>query len=88
MRNGITFLRSIAEVEYRLTVYRRGMAQNITYVEKSYRLMRKAIRGLAPDDYWTLYKAGPLCLPEREIDKGQIETKKDKPLNLQENETI
>ena len=62
------FIRRAFRVQYRLTVYAGGKYHN-TYGTK-----RRLLTGIAkrtPCDYWSIYKTGPLWLPEREVDNSE-----------------
>ncbi len=59
-------LRKAFSTQYRLTVVVDGRYRN-TYSADS-RLLRRMARHMTGVACWSLYKSGPLFLPEREVD--------------------
>lgn len=62
-------------VQYRLSVLYHGDNWYRNTYGTDGRLLRRMARNTASADHWTLYKSGPLFLPEREVDsdtKGEI----------------
>lgn len=60
--------RKLFRVSYRLTVIVGGISRN-TYSTDG-KLLRKMADNMCDVEYWTIYKQGPLLLPEREIESG------------------
>lgn len=56
-------------VQYRLTVYYHGEAQPRNIYAANLRLLQSMAHHTAAR-CWTIYKSGPLFLPEREIDSS------------------
>ena len=77
MEKLISLLRKPFRVQYRLTVFYTGDSEPRHTYGCDGRLLRRMARNTEQiSDYWTLYKRGPLGLPEREVD---CYTKGDRP---------
>ncbi|MBQ9638821.1 MAG: hypothetical protein IJV22_04620 [Bacteroidales bacterium] len=64
----ISRLRRLFFVRYRLTVQYRGAANTQNLYFQNSRGLRTMASSLPNVVYWSLYKRGPLGLPEREVD--------------------
>lgn len=77
MKKIFKFIRNAFRVQYRLTVFYTGDSEPRHTYGIDGRLLRRMARNTEQiSDYWTLYKRGPLGLPEREIDcymKGDVQ---------------
>lgn len=70
MKKILKAIRRLFRVSYRVTTIRRGKVENV-YCNT--RRQAKGILRRMPDaEYWSVYKAGPMYLPEREVDCGKI----------------
>ena len=77
MKKIISILRRPFGVQYRLTVYYKGDSRPRNCYAAEGRIIRNMARASVHDvEYWTLYKTGPLGLPEREIDSWREEGKR------------
>ncbi len=61
-------IKKLIRCEYRLTVCYKGLPCN--YYASSKTMLLKIAHSNRSSDYWTLYKKGPLGLPERFIKGG------------------
>ena len=55
--------------EYRLTTISHGKSVNVYCTDR--KILKDTLAKMPDIEYWTLYKTGPLWLPERTVDFGQ-----------------
>lgn len=70
MNKIILFIKKMARVDFRLSILYRGETTPRQVYHRSGRKLRDMARHTSGIEYWSLYKKGPLCLPEREVDFG------------------
>lgn len=66
----LDFLRRMFRVQYRLSVLFEGETTPRHTYGKDGMLLRRMAHSTANAQYWTLYRKGPLWLPEHEVDSS------------------
>lgn len=62
-------IRRMLRVEYRLTTISHGKAVSVYCTDR--KTLKGTLARMTDIEYWTIYKRGPLWLPERTVDFGQ-----------------
>ena len=64
-------IKKLFKAQYRLSVLYHGEGTYRPFYGTNRKLLQRMAKSFANVDSWTLYKSGPLFLPERPIDWGE-----------------